>query len=665
MNNSLLYNHVKKNEKNEKIIELLEQYATDNPNEQLYLITAPLGEKKYSYSYEENAIVILSPKHKMIFLDLSNMKDEFTEYYEDFIEDLSALSDRFKYKEHIGRPREWKKQDLMVFKSIKDYSNIETLLNENIIPIELKRINELLISLIIGSINNIEKIGVDIPETLLEKVRNNIILFDGQQTRFIYQEFPNQSVSIQGLSGTGKTELLLHKLKELYTSQEDLKIFFTCHNIALANTLKKRIPEFFNFMKVDKQIEWNKQLWMDRAWGSERDRNSGLYSYICHFYNIPFMRFSYSTTYEIIFKSALEHINKLDESEFKYAFDYILIDERQDFPDVFFELCEKIVKGKVYIAGDIFQDIFENADKVELNVDVLLNRCYRTDPRTLMFAHAIGMGLFEDKKLNWLTDEHWEASGYKLERNGKDVYLYREPIRRFEDLELENVSSMNIIKYTGIVQLIEIIKTLQRENETLTPDDVAIIILDDNKTIYDYVDKFGFEVKSQIGWEINRAYSSKVKIENTLFVTNRNNVKGLEFPFVICVTAQIKDDYRYRNSLYTMLTRSFIQSYLLVQDDSNISMQRKGLEDINQYKCIKTIEPTDEEKEKIKRTMLKVRKELNISYDDFLTYIFNDLKIETKCRKKLKEQIVNVIEEKFDRDATIEFIEANKKFYCK
>ena len=34
--------------------------------------------------------------------------------------------------------------------------------------------------------------------------------------------------------------------------------------------------------------------------------------------------------------------------------------ERQDFPKVFFDLCEKIARNKVYIAGDIFQDIFDS-----------------------------------------------------------------------------------------------------------------------------------------------------------------------------------------------------------------------------------------------------------------------------------------------------------------
>lgn len=664
MANSLFYNHVEENQKNQQIIQQIQQYANDNPNEQIYVITAPLGENKYSYDYEENAIVILSPKHKIIFLDLNNNEDDFDEYCEDFIEDLTSLSDKFNYKEYIGRPRRWK-NELIVPEIAQTDCNIENLLHKHILDDELKRKNELLISLLIGSINDIKNIGAETPVTLLEKVKKNIILFDGDQTRFIYKEFTKKTIAIQGLSGTGKTELLLHKLKEIYTSEEDTKIFFTCHNIALANTLRNRIPNFFNFMKIEKQIEWNNKLWMDRAWGSQRDKNSGLYSYICHFYNIPFLRYSFTTDYKLIFTLALEYINKIDAEDFEYAFDYILIDERQDFPDVFFELCEKITRKKVYIAGDIFQDIFENVEDVELNVDFILNRCYRTDPRTLMFSHAIGMGLFEDTKLNWLTDEYWEASGYTINRKGREVCLYREPIRRFEDLELEDISSMVLKKYEGLDQVIEIIKTLQHENPTLTPDDVAIIFLDDNRTIYDKVDKLGYETLSKLGWEINRAYDSKVKIDNTLFVSNRNNVKGLEFPFVICITTKIKDGYRYRNSLYTMLTRSFIQSFLLITNNSGVEVQQEGLKVINEDKCIKTIEPTEKEKHEIKNTIVKVKKESNISYKDFLIKIFNDLKIDTPCRKKLEKHLIDAIDDKFNKEETIEFIEINKKFYCK
>lgn len=401
--NSQLFKNFKENELNKDVVNQIEVYLEDHPNQQGYIITSPLGEK-YSYNYEDKALVILIPKHKIIFLNLSDDIDEFECYFDDFIEDLNSISDKFKYKNHIGRPRDWKKNNTTTINQT-DINNIDDLFNNNLLTdLKLQRTSDLLISLLIGSINDIEKIGAEVPGTLLEKVKKNIILFDGEQTRFMYQDFAKKIITIQGLSGTGKTELLLHKLKDLYISSDDSKFFFTCHNIALASTLRERVPIFFNFMKVEKQIEWNKRLWVNRAWGSQNDPSSGLYSYLCYFYNIPFLRFSSTTGYNKIFSLVLQHIESLEDSEFKYAFDYLLIDERQDFPDVFFQVCEKVTKKNVYIAGDIFQDIFENIDEKVLQVDVVLNKCYRTDPRTLMFAHSVGLGLFEEKKFNWFED---------------------------------------------------------------------------------------------------------------------------------------------------------------------------------------------------------------------------------------------------------------------
>ena len=664
MDNSLFFNHVEENERNSKVIKELEKFAFKNPQQQIYLITAPLGEK-YDYAYEDNAIVILSPKHKIIFLDLKNDEDNFDEYYEDFIEDLSSISDKFEYKKHIGRPRDWKRK--ITIKEIYNTNiSLEALFGKNTLSKSLQRTNELLISLLIGSINDIEKIGAEIPETLLDKVKKNIILFDGDQTRFIYKDFRNKTVSIQGLSGTGKTELLLHKLKELYITDEKSKIFFTCHNIALANTLQSRIPEFFNFMKVEKQIEWHERLWVDRAWGSERNRNSGLYSYLCYFYNIPFLRYSYLTNYEKIFTQVLEYVNQIDESKFQYAFDYILIDERQDFPKVFFKLCEKIAKKKVYIAGDIFQDIFENTRETELEVDVILNRCYRTDPRTLMFAHAIGMGLFEKTKLNWFDDNYWDAIGYNVTRKAnREVHLTREPVRRFEDLDLEEIESVVIRPSTHVNNVIKVLKEIQKAHATVTPNDIAIIILDDSKKIYDYIDTLCYTIPQQLNWDVNRAIESKAKKDDAVYITNPNNVKGLEFPFVICITGSLKTSYRYRNILYTMLTRSFIQSYLLFQNDAGIDVQKKGLEVINKERLIKTIEPTTQEREEIKNTLVKLQKESSISYKEFLTRIFDELKIKKKYRDKFEKALMQTEIEKFDKEETAKFINANKEFICK
>ncbi len=64
MENSLFFNNVEENDNNKDVIIQVERYIENNPTEQIYLITAPLGENKYHYEYENSVIVILSPKHK-------------------------------------------------------------------------------------------------------------------------------------------------------------------------------------------------------------------------------------------------------------------------------------------------------------------------------------------------------------------------------------------------------------------------------------------------------------------------------------------------------------------------------------------------------------------------------------------------------------------------
>jgi predicted RNA-binding protein Jag len=113
-----------------------------------------------------------------------------------------------------------------------------------------------------------------------------------------------------------------------------------------------------------------------------------------------------------------------------------------------------------------------------------------------------------------------------------------------------------------------------------------------------------------------------------------------------------------------MLTRSFIQSYLLVTNDEGIDVQQKGLGVINTKKCIQTKEPTEEKKETIRQTVIKMKEEKSISYDEFLNKIFDNLKIPQNCRTKLKKGLIDFEIEEFNKEQTIHYIEQNKKF-CK
>ena len=329
-------------------------------------------------------------------------------------------------------------------------------------------------------------------------------------------------------------------------------------------------------------------------------------------------------------------------------------------------MCERITKFQVYVAGDIFQDIFENNIKKEVeNVDYVLNKCYRTAPSILMFAHAIGMGLFEKNKLNWLEDTEWISSGYRIEKdNIGGVKLSRDSIRRFEDLEETKISNMNILKHTGVQQVVDIIASIIKDNPTVEPSDVAVIMLDKQNYIYDYINTLEYKIRTEINWNVNNAIESKRKKPNELFISNVNNVKGLEFPFVICVTNRINDSYTYRNSLYTMLTRSFLQSYLLVTDYKNIQCQLDGLEIINNSSVIKTNEPSEQEKLKIQRQIVKVKSQSNISFYDFINTILTNQGVDKKDWKKFIRALPESYKNDFDEDEIVEFINTNKKYYC-
>ena len=77
----------------------------------------------------------------------------------------------------------------------------------------------------------------------------------------------------------------------------------------------------------------------------------------------PFSHIPKSTSYNSIFSKLIEHIEDIPEADFIPALDYIIIDERQDFPDSFFELCEKVTKNKVYAAGDISKIFLKHPKK--------------------------------------------------------------------------------------------------------------------------------------------------------------------------------------------------------------------------------------------------------------------------------------------------------------
>ena len=175
--------------------------------------------------------------------------------------------------------------------------------------------------------------------------------------------------------------------------------------------------------------------------------------------------------------------------------------------------------------------------------------------------------------------------------------------------------------------------------------------------IYTCADKLSILIPETIGFNVNKAHETKKKIPGELFISNKNNVKGLEFPFVICVTRDINSSHAYRNALYMTLTRSFLRSYLITSSDNSqslINVVSKGLEIINNTGAIKAIEPTRAEKELIKTTIRQQKNRL--SFYDSAQALFDKMKIDAQERDRLRKILIDALEDEFDETAAREII---------
>ena len=660
--NSMFYiNFEVSSDSQKRCVEEIKRIGLDDIMNPIYLLKKPIIDKKADYDYQD-AFVVLMPRHKMIFINFGEEGELFEEFQDDFIDDIGYIAKKYDFINIVGRPRQWREEFVSKIQYSPEEFSFQNILKENeITGDELIRRGDILISLATGSINEAERLGLGVPDNILDQIKRKIILFDGEQTKFIFDEPKKKRITIQGLAGTGKTELLLHKIKELYTDDNECRIVFTCHNVILADSLRKRVPEFFNFMKVEEQIQWEKRLWVMRSWGSYGNPDSGVYSYICNHYHIPFSRFSYNRLFDTICREALSRLNQIED--FQSCFDYILIDESQDFSEGFFALCETEAKKCVYVAGDIFQDIFENKSLTVVNPDFLLNKCYRTDPRTLMGAHAIGMGLFE-KKLRWLKDDEWEACGYDVKREGKNIELHRKPLKRFEDIDMSESDGITIIPSGEDEYLSTVLGTIDNIracNPTVLPDDIGIIFMENIDANFKLASNLQSMIKEKYNWTVNIGYETKEKKKGTLFVSNRNNVKGLEFPFVICIMQNaLTNDFSIRNSIYMMLTRSFLTSYLILPSAAkNIEILKPGIEFVNRKGFLKVEEPSDEEKTRLANAIIK-RTNLHKSLFDMAEEIMDEIGVTNKENRKIIHEMTKAMFNKeVDRDKLEEFIQTN------
>jgi superfamily I DNA and RNA helicase len=569
----------------EKLIKDLQEYSRLEST-MVYVLNRPLGATKFEYSFKDGVVVII-PNYKVVFMNLIETSGDFEEYYDDFIDDVGYLSWNYGYKTKLGRINKEREKYFGKYLYNSTEFNLGDFLKVNKVSDKVERHNiELITSLISGSINDINVVG-NLAETRLEKVRNSIVLFDGDQSRCLYDKSTRcKVVSIRGLAGTGKTQLLLNKLTLLYTTQPESKIALTSGSRVLVDKLRQRIPKFFDRNTVKEQIKWDKRLFVLPCKGDSQDNRKGIYEYVCNFYGV-----AYNGT-DIDFEGACTRvtslIGKIKEQEF--CFDHMLLDESQDLGQAFIDLCSKVTKYTVYMFGDVNQNTLGVRPTKVMTADHTLTNCYRTDPRTLMFAYGVGLGLFErDKPQNIKVQERTLVdSGFICNETNNTYRVSRNKIKKFDNKK-ESMLIVPTPKDGYLKYIIGTIRGIEQDNPDIQPKDIAIVFLEVDAGNIDTLCNL---IKKEFGWQAHKSVEH-TNNKNSILISGRNDIKGLEFPFILCVTeGLISTESIIRNSIYLILTRASLECYLLIQDTNEVLIKdlKKGLESINKNNNIHLLE---------------------------------------------------------------------------
>lgn len=187
------------------------------------------------------------------------------------------------------------------------------------------------------------------------------------------------------------------------------------------------------------------------------------------------------------------------------------------------------------------------------------------------------------------------------------------------------------------------------------------MFLENSEANYTLAKRLQCKIKDVFDWDVNIGYTSKEKKPGTLFISNRNNVKGLEFPFIICfMRGQLTGNLQTRNSIYMMLTRSFITSYFILPDDDKEKLAYiiNGVKEVNKNGYLHIKEPTEDEKRQLNNAIIN-RTSIRKSQREMVEEILEELHVPKEKREVFHNIITVAYKDEFDRDRLYEIIQIN------
>lgn len=438
---------------------------------------------------------------------------------------------------------------------------------------------------IIKSKERVEVEGAAKKGNVAKILESEMTLLDNRQRRAgsVLVKGPQR---IRGIAGTGKTVVLAMKAAMAHLSDREATIVYTFYTKSLYQHVKRLITRFYRQF-ADHDPDWDRVHVM-HGWGGRA--YPGVYYDICRRNGLVAKNYKEALSGACkagradAFNWACEQLT--DES-IKEFYDFVFIDEGQDFPNSFIDLCRRATRdGKIVWAYDEMQNIFDISIPTQFDVfgknkdesprgtivdDIILHKSYRNPREIITAAHALGFGIYSGRIIQMLESrQHWESLGYDvLEGNcqpGDKMVIERNPAN----------SSLAVSKHYLFDDIIscQVFESIEAETESianeieeaiedgLRPDDILVAIVDDRnaKTYADRIETLLFNR----GISCHSLYKDKFDIvdfnlERSVTIATVHKAKGNEAfqVFVPGIDALFfNDSPGSRNRLFTAITRA-------------------------------------------------------------------------------------------------------------
>lgn len=421
------------------------------------------------------------------------------------------------------------------------------------------------------------------------KKRNNAMnMLDQNQFNGIYNKIDSH-MRIRGLAGSGKTILLVKKMAYTHFKNRELDLAYVFYTKSLKQYVEELFKIYYKDFEKYKEPDMSK-IHILHSWGGNQMK--GFYSKVCEDNGIQCRTYISAKSLSGLdkYEAVCAEVLRTTGGKLKQTYNYVFVDEAQDFNLSFFKMALKTLKytGKLIYAYDELQslnstvfmpsksDIF-GQDECR---DVDLSVCYRTPKEILVTAHALGLGIYKKKKdgtpdmVNMMEDYTvWKAVGYK-EKEGHLGYGNHVVLERNEEIEFKPDECVEIhnVSYQQQYQCVakEIVRLVSEEDVLL--EDILIIDLS-SLNLQDDFNEFKevfYKIKREIEHDeykvhlVNKDNAIKFKRKGSITFTTIFRAKGNEANIVFVINShKMSNMLSYsRNRLFTAMTRAKFKTYV-------------------------------------------------------------------------------------------------------